>query len=739
MASKYVKGRWYKCVNSQVGDWFALCDREGNDRMSYSIAVMHSGLFRKTKSVFPAHPKLNFVEVSPNEALKKVDARNLSREQLLLIHEVFFPKDVSFYWLDKPGITSILTSIGETDFNQENTEAFVLAIGLDDWRGHGLTFQKQGDDVQWATIITHPAYGDQDFRYDGSKHNGLHADEAGSFCAAPVRSHVKGRWYKSDSGDYWRCSETNVAGWWYDEYFSRGIRLLGNNYIPHLLASFIEVSPNEVLQSIKTEGLSPEQLKEIAEVFFVDGCRVGDYEVRQRGCPFEVLVSTSRKNHLVYGIGVSLYYGNTWATIISHPAYGDQDLREYGKVKVGGGNDRPYGMIFLTSRICGKSKLLKEFDELWKDTKLSKMFVPIEIKWDEPSAKEDQPKRKISELEEGCGVYCDTDEEVYGVLRLIDDSGSRFRRCGRHIFMKCDYVTIDSPKEVYHASDFLPKSFYSGVGVPIEMKDEALVEDGKRTIKDAWENMSREASKLKFERQSQVTESAVFNHVEEDTFWNPLKLPTQIDEGRMRFPNERLFMTQDGFMVPSSMWNSMNPFTIKDGNVYSHYAYSEEPDRTHDYYAYERNAKRAIEGPVATKEHAIGASEAKPHKLIQSLNHGIFPGFTMFIHRFTFDELMIELSGEWKAGIENDRDFIEKTEYAAMHRTIKRGDRDVDLYYIYIKDFNFSDYAFCKLAHKCLHITNFFLMDVLDRNREFEAEAYFHTHIMSQAIKHLRG
>lgn len=62
------------------------------------------------------------------------------------------------------------------------------------------------------------------------------------------------------------------------------------------------------------------------------------------------------------------------------------------------------------------------------------------------------------------------------------------------------------------------------------------------------------------------------------------------------------------------------------------------------------------------------------------------------------------------------------------------------MFYIYIgEEFKFTDYEYCKLAHEVLHICQFLLPDFLDRNREFESEAYLHTHLMEQCLKAIRG
>jgi len=60
-------------------------------------------------------------------------------------------------------------------------------------------------------------------------------------------------------------------------------------------------------------------------------------------------------------------------------------------------------------------------------------------------------------------------------------------------------------------------------------------------------------------------------------------------------------------------------------------------------------------------------------------------------------------------------------------------------YIILTEEFDFSDYAYCKLAHEVLHICQFILPDILNRDREYECEAYLHTHIMMQCLNQIRG
>lgn len=135
----------------------------------------------------------------------------------------------------------------------------------------------------------------------------------------------------------------------------------------------------------------------------------------------------------------------------------------------------------------------------------------------------------------------------------------------------------------------------------------------------------------------------------------------------------------------------------------------------------------------------------KSLKILHWLDHGIFPGSTLLIHGFTYDEtfalLQKKKAFDWAAGIKFDKEAIDGYNYAAMRRDVEnpRTGEKKTCHYIYIKEqFKFTDYEYCKLAHEVLHICQFFLKDCLDRNIEIEGEAYFHTHLMMQVLKVIR-
>lgn len=145
----------------------------------------------------------------------------------------------------------------------------------------------------------------------------------------------------------------------------------------------------------------------------------------------------------------------------------------------------------------------------------------------------------------------------------------------------------------------------------------------------------------------------------------------------------------------------------------------------------------------------------KKNHFIDFINMGCYPGCVLFCHGYTADEFINTLrklykTGKWKAeegaqtwlmGIENDRDTVFKdSKYFALRRVLEhpKFGKKICHYILIFDDFKFTDDEMCKLAHEVLHICQFYLPDVLDRDKEVEAEAYLHTHLMSQCLKLLR-
>lgn len=124
---------------------------------------------------------------------------------------------------------------------------------------------------------------------------------------------------------------------------------------------------------------------------------------------------------------------------------------------------------------------------------------------------------------------------------------------------------------------------------------------------------------------------------------------------------------------------------------------------------------------------------------MSSIDFGVYPGKCLFVYGYKYKQIIKELKKqdchELIAAIKGEKEFIDNTDYCAMRRIAGKS----DLYYIVInRKFKFTDQHYATLAHECLHICQFYLPKILDRNREHEAEAYLHTHLMLQCLNLLR-
>jgi hypothetical protein len=133
------------------------------------------------------------------------------------------------------------------------------------------------------------------------------------------------------------------------------------------------------------------------------------------------------------------------------------------------------------------------------------------------------------------------------------------------------------------------------------------------------------------------------------------------------------------------------------------------------------------------------------HKVQYFVNTGIFPATVCFNCGFTYDEIIAlfkkKKADQWAKGLENDKQLIDNgTNFAlARHMTNTKTGKQVSFYYIIlIERFKFTDYDMCVLAHEILHICQFLLKQILDREKEIECEAYLHTYLMENILNILR-
>lgn len=135
----------------------------------------------------------------------------------------------------------------------------------------------------------------------------------------------------------------------------------------------------------------------------------------------------------------------------------------------------------------------------------------------------------------------------------------------------------------------------------------------------------------------------------------------------------------------------------------------------------------------------------KSKPLLTWIDAGIFPCKIMLSVGFDYSTINKHLTKvkafDWKMGISQDKELIEGGTCFSLKRTVenKKTGKGVTYFYVIItRLFDFSDWDMVMLAHEILHTCQFMLPELLDRNREYECEAYLHSHLMTQALKLLR-
>ena len=95
----------------------------------------------------------------------------------------------------------------------------------------------------------------------------------------------------------------------------------------------------------------------------------------------------------------------------------------------------------------------------------------------------------------------------------------------------------------------------------------------------------------------------------------------------------------------------------------------------------------------------------------------------------------IEPGDEW---IEPLKDISEENFKGTQGSCHFREVNGIKYYFIFLhKGFDGKPDSYVTLSHEILHLCQFLLPDFIDRNVEVEAEAYFHSHIMSQCLAYI--
>jgi hypothetical protein len=140
------------------------------------------------------------------------------------------------------------------------------------------------------------------------------------------------------------------------------------------------------------------------------------------------------------------------------------------------------------------------------------------------------------------------------------------------------------------------------------------------------------------------------------------------------------------------------------------------------------------------------AKKKKDLKILEWIPMGCFPGYLMFNYRFKYKELMQELDNieatEYIRAFSEDQHHIDNV-WCVMSREMENTVTGEKVTYIMLNipdEFDFEEpYSYCKLAHEIVHVCQFHLPAILDRNVEIEAEAYFHTFLMEKVLNLIKN
>jgi len=144
-----------------------------------------------------------------------------------------------------------------------------------------------------------------------------------------------------------------------------------------------------------------------------------------------------------------------------------------------------------------------------------------------------------------------------------------------------------------------------------------------------------------------------------------------------------------------------------------------------------------------------------PEKHVVWLDHGCYPGKTLFINGYNYKDTItylrdllkteqvnkellkawIKVVQEFKSTHESYNWFCGECEIFDTKTRINKKFTLVVL----PTGFDGTDEDYCRLAHELIHLGQFYLSNVLDRNVEIEAEAYFHTYMMMQVLEVLNN
>lgn len=96
-------------------------------------------------------------------------------------------------------------------------------------------------------------------------------------------------------------------------------------------------------------------------------------------------------------------------------------------------------------------------------------------------------------------------------------------------------------------------------------------------------------------------------------------------------------------------------------------------------------------------------------------------------------------NGDWRKGLKETEEFSSTQLAWGIRIKVRYKKADRHLYYILLKNpWKYTEENYITLAHEAVHICQFVLRDIMNRDEEIECEAYLHSHIMTQVLNKIK-
>lgn len=137
-------------------------------------------------------------------------------------------------------------------------------------------------------------------------------------------------------------------------------------------------------------------------------------------------------------------------------------------------------------------------------------------------------------------------------------------------------------------------------------------------------------------------------------------------------------------------------------------------------------------------------SKKKQRGFVTWIDFELYPHSLCFCYGLPYENILGILKKKAKnyyEAIKDEHDEHKRFNFCACRRETVNKKGDISKYYfLFFKEkFEFKDSSYVILSHELLHICQFYLPSInVNRDKEIEAEAYFHSFLMQKCLDKIR-